>query len=368
MNKPRQSGVTLIELLVVLAIIGILVALLIPAVQRARESARATQCRSHLRQLGIALHHYHDAHGLFPPGCVGQNSDPVNIQGWGWGTFLLPFLEEQSLYDLLDPDHHSLPAVLASADRQPYLRVPLPIFRCASDVGDELQSENRTLSGFVLGTSPLAASSPQLTPTTPFGGRPLLACILAPPGSPIVLPYTPPSAPTSPSVSSFGVRAATSNYVASFGDLWRSDAAAWTANDYAGNGAFGSNVSLRMRDVTDGTSRTFALGERSWQSYASIWAGTDGWNRCEREGIAMVLATAFFALNSSPEPYYLSCDPKGAAGFGSMHSGGSHFLMLDGSVRFVADDIQFANDSDPRRLGVFQRLARRNDARPADEN
>ena len=126
----------------------------------------------------------------------------------------------------------------------------------------------------------------------------------------------------------YGVTAATSNYVASFGDYWLPSGSTWTTADFAGNGAFGSNVSLKMKDFTDGTSQTFFIGERGSQSYASIWAGTDGWDRCEREGVSMTMATAYYEMNSIPEPYNMSCDPKGAAAYSSSHPGGAHFLMV----------------------------------------
>ena len=81
---------TLVELLIVIAIIGLLIALLLPAVQAARESARSTQCRNHLRQLGVALHSYQDVHGAFPPAFVGE---PAGWRpSWSWTTFLLPHL------------------------------------------------------------------------------------------------------------------------------------------------------------------------------------------------------------------------------------------------------------------------------------
>lgn len=369
MARRGRNGLTLVELLVVIAIVGILIAITIPAVQQARESARTSQCQNNLRQIGIALHVYQNDHDMFPPGCVGIAGDPINIQGWGWATFLLPYVEQSSLYNAIDPNRNSLPAVLARADLQPLLRTPLPIFRCSSDLGDDLQSGDRTLSGFVLGLPAQVAMSRQFAPTA-FGQPLLLACINVPTNAPNVptthAPGGSDASPVDPTV--YGVRAATSNYVASFGDLWRTDSSEWNPGDFAGNGAFGSNVSIRLRDITDGLSQTFAVGERSSQSFAAIWAGTDGWNRCEREGISNTMATAFYPLNSDPEPYFLSCDSKGAAGFGSMHLGGSNFLMLDGSVRFVANSIEFSNAGNSSQLGVFQKLARRNDGEPVGGN
>ena len=109
--KMSKRGFTLIELLVVIAIIAILIALLLPAVQQAREAARRTQCKNNLKQLGIALHNYHDVHRVFPPSRlnVGFHGGPVyatprparykNATGW---TLLLPFIEQGNLYQQYD--------------------------------------------------------------------------------------------------------------------------------------------------------------------------------------------------------------------------------------------------------------------------
>src|SRR5579872_5730558 len=93
-----RRGFTLIELLVVIAIIAVLVALLLPAVQQAREAARRVQCKNNLKQLGLALHNYHDVtSNTFPPGYVNTNSDG----GWGWMSMLLPHLDQGPLYNML---------------------------------------------------------------------------------------------------------------------------------------------------------------------------------------------------------------------------------------------------------------------------
>src|SRR5438128_1844485 len=94
---PRRRGFTLIELLVVIAIIAILIALLLPAVQQAREAARRTQCRNNLKQIGLALHNYHDTMNTFPMGMSGW---PGTLEGaeWGWGVFIIPYLDQSALY------------------------------------------------------------------------------------------------------------------------------------------------------------------------------------------------------------------------------------------------------------------------------
>ena len=97
-----RRGFTLVELLVVIAIIGVLVALLLPAVQAAREAARRMQCTNNLKQLGLAVHNYHDTHKVFPPQMM--NVDASNDRRWGWGAVTLPYIEQGALYEQLKPD------------------------------------------------------------------------------------------------------------------------------------------------------------------------------------------------------------------------------------------------------------------------
>src|ERR1700761_9311018 len=96
----RRSAFTLVELLVVIAIIGILVALLLPAIQAAREAARRAQCQNHIKKLALACLNYESSKKHLPPGFI---SDPTRTEAWAWSTFILPYIEEQALYDKLSP-------------------------------------------------------------------------------------------------------------------------------------------------------------------------------------------------------------------------------------------------------------------------
>src|SRR4051812_18590026 len=142
LHSRRRRAFTLIELLVVIAIIAILIALLLPAVQQAREAARRTQCRNNLKQIGLALHNYHDAANTIPPGYIGTQAVP-NVTGqslnYGWATFILPFMDQSPLYNTIGsgfsgPNAVTFASSTISASSAAYQTV-LPAFRCPSDTG-----------------------------------------------------------------------------------------------------------------------------------------------------------------------------------------------------------------------------------------
>ncbi len=140
-NSPRARGVTLVELMVVIAIIGVLVALVLPAVQAARESARRSQCQSNLRQIGVAMQLHAAAHEAFPVGCLGSRGDftvspPVLARFIAWCVPLLPFLEEGTLASAIDT---SLPSYHLA--NKPAAGTVLPGLLCPSTLADPLLNE-----------------------------------------------------------------------------------------------------------------------------------------------------------------------------------------------------------------------------------
>ena len=385
----RRRGFTLIELLVVLAVIAVLVSLLLPAVQNAREAARRVSCKNNLKQIGIGLHLYHDTFATLPPGYIANFAKEEDEKGWGWGAFLLPYIEQSSLYDALDPDAQSLTNVANDAEYGQWLRTSLQLYVCPSDTGGRLAHPNR-LPGTFVGSTPSMASvvsrSPQ--PHVP-GGVGWLASVgswqrtsgllvpahIFPPPLPPPPPQPPPPPPPAPPVvppvpgpriTEFNV--AKSNYVGVFGDRWDARRANWSAEDFEGNGLFGRNSDVRMSDILDGTSNTLATGERNSRNYAATWPGVNSSQGCGAADNQAVLGSAFYRINERPIPANSGCDGTGSANFSSYHSAGANFLMADGSVRFFSESIDFRRDAEPNKMGLFQKLAHRNDKGIVDGN
>ncbi|MBA2114689.1 DUF1559 domain-containing protein [Bremerella alba] len=136
-NSRTVRGFTLVELLVVIAIIGVLIALLLPAVQQAREAARRMQCSNQLKQIGLAVHNYHDTYKVFPAGSVNLNTTTAadkSLSNWAIG--ILPFLEQPALYEQYNQSVHN-----SHVDNQDVLTTILPAMLCPSDVNSEVLTQ-----------------------------------------------------------------------------------------------------------------------------------------------------------------------------------------------------------------------------------
>jgi len=298
----RRRAFTLVELLVVIAIIGILIALLLPAVQAAREAARRSQCTNNLKQIGIALHNYHDTHKSFCPGWMINTPAGGSPSGYGFAVFLMPFMEQQGLYDALDPagytfwvtGHNTDPAL---GPIQDLLQTDIPSLRCPSDNSDDL---NKAIDGY---------------------------------------------------------STAVANYVACRGFFYRAGAA--SADN---NGLLYGLSNKKFRDIVDGTSNTFAVGEKAKPNGAANWAGPGG------------LGTA---ANCGSSTSYKLNHPSSNNAFSSKHPGGANFAMCDGSVTFISETIDYNNGTASGSntgyvafnnsidvLGVYQLLGVIDDGRP----
>jgi len=310
----KKSGFTLVELLVVIAIIGVLVALLLPAVQAAREAARRSSCTNNLKQISLGLHNHHDVHLHFPPG---YRQVHTNQKGnWGWSAYVLPYVELENLHDTIGvTDHNSLGRSLNNGGRRDAMKEPQSVFRCPSDVGEELNKQD--------------TRKPQQQSNTNFRS------------------------------------VAMSNYVGcnSSGQLRNNDGNA----DANANGIFMRNEEFRFRDITDGTANTFLVGERAWdikrvnvglhECRAAIIFGTVGNDDAGNAGIASTLASCQGKMNVGGD----DC----RRGFNSLHPGGAQFAFADASVHFISETIN--HNTNAAVNSVLERLAARNDGQVVGE-
>ena len=281
-----RQAFTLIELLVVIAIIAILIALLLPAVQQAREAARRTQCRNNLKQLGLALHNYHDVFTRFPSGWIavdnGIQSAHDGLNGAGWGTMILPFIEQSNLYSQFNAN-----VAIHDALNLEFLDHTIATFRCPSDPQPERwEIEEEGSPGTVIVELPIANY------IGAFGTEELDGCENAPGTAPVA-----------------------------------------ADGQCRGNGMFYHNSGTRIRDITDGTTNTYMLGERRTK-VADGWHST--WPGMVAEG-----EEAFQRILGSAD--HVPNDPVAHLDdFSSNHEGGAQFVLGDGSVRFISESIDKA--------------------------
>lgn len=348
-RSSRQRGFTLIELLVVIAIIAVLIALLLPAVQQAREAARRSQCTNNLKQMGLALHNYHDAYNTFPPGWVYDMNRPAALNpynGWGWQTHILPYFDQGPIYNQINfsMGHDGTPGSPSFT----VVNTSIPSYRCPSDEG----------YGILIAT--------QRGPI--YGGWSNYVAVA---GATLV--------GTNTTVLTDGAAAGPStNTIANMG------------------GSFGANSKVGIRDIVDGTTNAILAGERSYVQFgrnqfrglSATWVGSHAYVGTDVATVvptleaANAVALTVGVCNSTTDPqvkinaavkagplniYTPSTVPNlggpGPAswfhGFGSNHPGGAHFVRGDGSVKFISENINdstyanLANKSDGNVTGDY---------------
>jgi prepilin-type N-terminal cleavage/methylation domain-containing protein/prepilin-type processing-associated H-X9-DG protein len=292
LSGPRsRRGFTLVELLVVIAIIGILIALLLPAVQAAREAARRMQCSNNLKQIGLALHNYHDTNKCFPPGAFWYEMNP-NWSPLYRGSILirlLPFVEQQPLYNLFDlktdTDNQT------DAGGELLAAKIVPVYVCPSDTGDVIFNNGPALHNYAASKGP--------TKHIDNPGRP---CSESDSWNQYALsPYDDPT-------------------------------------DFAGPFCRLS-VSTSMRDCTDGLSNTIYFGEvrRKCATHTQ-----QGWSR-SNDGNGLTSTQIPINYDSCDDTASNGCGHPAnwntSLGFKSRHPGGAQFLLGDGSVHFLPETI-----------------------------
>jgi prepilin-type N-terminal cleavage/methylation domain-containing protein len=291
-----RHGFTLVELLVVIAIIGVLVALLLPAVQAAREAARRTQCQNNMRQLGIAAHNYHDVVGVFPSAGTSSNE-------FSWNVHILPFIEQKNLYDQFD------------------FNKGLYTSGGANQTGKNGLALNK-VDAFLCPASPVKRqmlSAPHnVYATEVVNGQP---------------PYT---------SHYYGVQGPKG---ASLGGGTYTATGNTTHGAFSIHGIMQCDGKVRFAQVTDGASNTFIFGELSWTSQ-TVGTRYRSWVRgCFDSSNA---ANPTRNVNASINTFNIGVFNDIA--FGSQHPNGCNFCLADASTRFVSQNIS---------LGTYKAAASR---------
>lgn len=307
----RRQAFTLVELLVVIAIIGILVALLLPAIQAAREAARRTQCVNNLKQVGLAIQNFHDTFGCVPPMGTEDRGSEDNDSNWGWPVYLMPYMELQNVYDQLHiqqgthnkasrnwpiitgAGYNTLNDAIANPELLALMKQPVDGLRCPSSTSPDTNSDK-----------PL-----------PYKG------------------------------GSGGDTLATMDYVGVNDEqgirrLGPDGIFVWTRYD----------TKRGFSSVIDGLSNTLFVGERCWELRTQrVGAGVvygyagnqDGDNQqATKTGFFYVVGAPWMPINSNTGPNGY----EHRVGFASNHPGGVNFVAGDGSVHFVSDAIDHNPD------------------------
>jgi prepilin-type N-terminal cleavage/methylation domain-containing protein len=340
MRRRRTSAFTLVELLVVIAIIGVLVALLLPAVQSAREAARRISCTNNLKQIGLAMLNHHEAHGAFPRGLYANVKAPNQEDGLGWATKLLPYLEAQNVY-----------AQLKSHGISGY-------------------TDNPWAKGGIIGDAWAIAQKWPI----PGGGTVLTVFRCPSSDLPTHIPNGDANSGTPPPIGFGNSGYATSTYKASRGycdlGMYLRPKEAVDVNkecttiDFNGDGTLDRITKtdaiedMSIKHVTDGTSQTIAAGEAAYvpafQAFP-MWIGSlseDGAVLFKTEWqINCNIGGAGYPLNQWDLERLPSGSGQDDCAF-SAHIGGAFFTFVDGSVHWLSENLE---------LRTFAMLGMRND-------
>jgi prepilin-type N-terminal cleavage/methylation domain-containing protein len=295
-----KRGFTLVELLVVIAIIGILIALLLPAVQSAREAARRNQCLNKTRQVCLAIHNYANARKKFPPAV---DMEPAKLESnrprlFSFLVAILPYHENTALHKIFNFDYTWNHPINATP-----LSTPIYEFRCPT----AMDPEYMVVGGTTGGAAVWAMSN--------LAGH-YFAVLGAKYNCPSGPPYTMTTRPGSP------------DHCTSVGGL-------------ATNGVMYTGSATRFKDVTDGTSKTFLVGESSYDSNGRrVWlvgsiSPGDAW---AYSGYNMAHPLSSSPRNKLIGGAYVAVGLGNDIGFGSLHTGAAHFGLTDGSVRFISEN------------------------------
>lgn len=353
MNRARArilGGFTLVELLVVIAIIGILVALLLPAVQAAREAARRMQCSNNLKQLGLAFQNYHDTHKRFPMNYVNWQDRPQ----WKGSHLvrLFPFMEQQPQWDLFANSWNGNPEDVRLSNGLLLRETPIPTLLCPSDSHEPIINGGRAVTNYAgsMGAQLMQSNtgcSFAGNIQTAVGGRNL---------------GTPPGANQWNGEAWFGETGRRER--GDWGDAHRlsgvvSRGGGQTSTQLTRWGRHSLGTwSARLQDVTDGTAYTICAGE------VIPWCGDHARNGWMHANAVWFATTAPINFPTCPgedglDPSDVSNPPcnrlaswNSSMGFKSKHPGGAQFVMCDGAVIFIPDQVDY---------DMYQRMGDRRD-------